>query len=189
MSKRAIYSIPLLSFALSSIGCGGAEEPLIVPVCGDGTLDTGEDCDDNNTINGDGCDSVCNIEPDALVGTFRVDTIYNVPIPISVHDDVNGYGTYCDVLHDANGLTFSANLTGTLTLTYTYSNCELNGVPDPSYDGVQVGIFDVVATAVIPNSSYTIVVEDFGVNLQCGLIGTALNCIDQFDDIWAFTAQ
>jgi cysteine-rich repeat protein len=30
--------------------------------CGDGTLDAGEECDDGNTANGDGCDATCNNE-------------------------------------------------------------------------------------------------------------------------------
>ena len=30
--------------------------------CGDGTLGTGEECDDNNTNDLDGCDSSCNVE-------------------------------------------------------------------------------------------------------------------------------
>ena len=32
-------------------------------VCGNGTLEVGEQCDDGNTMNGDGCDSACQIEP------------------------------------------------------------------------------------------------------------------------------
>ena len=31
-------------------------------VCGDGTLETGEECDDDNTDDLDGCDSSCAIE-------------------------------------------------------------------------------------------------------------------------------
>jgi len=38
-----------------SIGGGG-------PVCGDGTLESPEECDDGDTDNGDGCDSVCAVE-------------------------------------------------------------------------------------------------------------------------------
>ncbi len=30
--------------------------------CGDGTLDTGEQCDDGNTVAGDGCDPLCQLE-------------------------------------------------------------------------------------------------------------------------------
>jgi len=31
--------------------------------CGDGILDPGEECDDGNNVNGDGCDENCRIEP------------------------------------------------------------------------------------------------------------------------------
>ena len=41
------------------------------PVCGDGSLDAGEQCDDGNTLDGDGCSSTCRIEarpqPPAMV--------------------------------------------------------------------------------------------------------------------------
>jgi len=33
-----------------------------VPVCGDGFIDAPETCDDNNTTNGDGCSSTCQLE-------------------------------------------------------------------------------------------------------------------------------
>lgn len=36
-------------------------DPESVPNCGDGVLDPGEECDDNNRLNGDGCDWVCRI--------------------------------------------------------------------------------------------------------------------------------
>src|SRR3989339_369224 len=32
------------------------------PYCGDGTLDLGEDCDDGNSLDGDGCSSLCKTE-------------------------------------------------------------------------------------------------------------------------------
>ncbi len=38
-----------------------------VPVCGDGQLDTGEDCDDGNTQPGDCCSAICTYE---VVGSF-----------------------------------------------------------------------------------------------------------------------
>jgi len=47
-------------------GCGafdliiGATEAA--PVCGNGTVEIGEECDDNNTGAGDGCDASCDIE-------------------------------------------------------------------------------------------------------------------------------
>lgn len=32
------------------------EDPHQVPTCGDGVIDEGEQCDDHNRLNGDGCD-------------------------------------------------------------------------------------------------------------------------------------
>ena len=32
--------------------------------CGDGIRDDYEDCDDSNTVSGDGCSSICELEPD-----------------------------------------------------------------------------------------------------------------------------
>ena len=37
--------------------------------CGDGVVDTGEDCDDGNLINGDGCSSSCEVEPSEPIPT------------------------------------------------------------------------------------------------------------------------
>lgn len=34
--------------------------------CGNDVLDAGEECDDGNTLDGDGCDAQCNLEPGAL---------------------------------------------------------------------------------------------------------------------------
>jgi len=49
---------------------GGAGEPTAV-ICGNGVLDAGEACDDGNTLDGDGCSSVCTIE--ALCGNGILD--------------------------------------------------------------------------------------------------------------------
>jgi fibro-slime domain-containing protein len=42
-------------------GCG-ADAPDQA-ICGDGTLQTGEQCDDGNAVPGDGCSGICTIEP------------------------------------------------------------------------------------------------------------------------------
>jgi cysteine-rich repeat protein len=42
-----------------------------LPTCGDGALDPGEQCDDGNTNNGDGCDRTCN--PELVCGDGVVD--------------------------------------------------------------------------------------------------------------------
>ncbi|UCE71453.1 MAG: hypothetical protein JSU99_09210, partial [Nitrospiraceae bacterium] len=39
-------------------------EPKVEPVCGNGSLDPGEECDDGNTFDGDGCSANCTLEPE-----------------------------------------------------------------------------------------------------------------------------
>ncbi len=43
------------------------------PVCGNGDVESGEQCDDGNTDDGDGCDSDCQDEPDPECGDGNVD--------------------------------------------------------------------------------------------------------------------
>lgn len=65
------------------------EDPHQVPTCGDGVIDEGEQCDDHNRLNGDGCDWLCRLgdgeppptEPDPAVTEVEVDGE-----PISVGD-------------------------------------------------------------------------------------------------------
>ncbi len=43
--------------------CGNCIDAPEVAICGDGILETGEQCDDGNLIPGDGCSGVCTLEP------------------------------------------------------------------------------------------------------------------------------
>jgi cysteine-rich repeat protein len=43
-----------------------------VPVCGDWTIDEGEQCDDGNRTSGDGCSSTCQLEAPASCGDYTV---------------------------------------------------------------------------------------------------------------------
>ncbi|HEU0032639.1 MAG TPA: DUF4215 domain-containing protein [Kofleriaceae bacterium] len=43
------------------------------PVCGDGHVDEGEECDDGNTTSGDGCSATCEIETPPCCGDGHVD--------------------------------------------------------------------------------------------------------------------
>lgn len=54
----ARHSGSLLWFALGLLcqGCPG------MPLCGDSYMDPGEECDDGNTVDGDGCASACELE-------------------------------------------------------------------------------------------------------------------------------
>src|SRR5436853_4451047 len=48
-----------LLFVVAACGGGGGTQDDQPGVCGDGTMDTGEECDDGNTDSGDGCDATC----------------------------------------------------------------------------------------------------------------------------------
>jgi cysteine-rich repeat protein len=47
--------------------CGSSNGTVVNPVCGNNVLESGEECDDGNLINGDGCSSVCRREVNSLV--------------------------------------------------------------------------------------------------------------------------
>ncbi|MEM9194711.1 MAG: DUF4215 domain-containing protein [Myxococcota bacterium] len=57
MSHRLLSFVLLLSCA----ACG--RSTLGTSVCGDGTRDFGEECDDGNLVPGDGCNTICRVEP------------------------------------------------------------------------------------------------------------------------------
>ncbi len=53
----------LLAVALFAWGCDSDDDaPGMFASCGDGLLDGGEQCDDGNTVSGDGCSGTCTIE-------------------------------------------------------------------------------------------------------------------------------
>ena len=58
-----ICSLTNASGTVSSANIGNVSVSCIMPICGNGVIESGEQCDDNNTNPGDGCNSSCQIEP------------------------------------------------------------------------------------------------------------------------------
>ena len=58
-------------------------------VCGDGTKEGAEACDDANTVDGDGCSSACALEPDCSTGTCASKCGDGVKLPPEACDDGN----------------------------------------------------------------------------------------------------
>lgn len=68
------FFIPSIHGDIISVNAGGSGEIVVGPdryiegfffanlICGDGLLELGEECDDGNTISGDGCSSTCTTE-------------------------------------------------------------------------------------------------------------------------------
>ncbi len=46
----------------------GRDADVVDPLCGDGTIDDGEDCDDGNNTSGDGCSATCESEGEGICG-------------------------------------------------------------------------------------------------------------------------
>ena len=66
--------------AVLILGCGGShgaapdaspggDGPAATPLCGNSAFDPGEQCDDGNTVSGDGCSSTCALEPNFVCPT------------------------------------------------------------------------------------------------------------------------
>jgi cysteine-rich repeat protein len=73
MLQPTLRRLPFLASLITILGlagCGGSN-----PICGDGTVDTGEQCDDGNTVAGDGCSATCTTEStSAVCGDGKVNT-------------------------------------------------------------------------------------------------------------------
>ncbi|MDO8630242.1 MAG: DUF4215 domain-containing protein, partial [Phycisphaerales bacterium] len=63
--------IVLLLVPVVALSMGGCPQPVPpddgggggnAPSCGNGTVETGEQCDDGNTVSGDGCSATCQTE-------------------------------------------------------------------------------------------------------------------------------
>lgn len=61
-----MYALALFSF----VGCSDSAEPAS---CGNGVVDGGEECDDGNTFDGDGCSSFCRDEANLKCGNGVID--------------------------------------------------------------------------------------------------------------------
>ena len=63
-SQTAVLAQALDDYNTGKTGpghCDGVGKPECT--CGDGVIHAPEECDDGNTVNGDGCSSICRIEP------------------------------------------------------------------------------------------------------------------------------
>lgn len=67
MVERILPCIVLVVLVVSGCGGGGSGGPPANSVCGNDVVNTGEQCDDGNTVSGDGCSSGCNLEAESSV--------------------------------------------------------------------------------------------------------------------------
>ena len=134
---------------------GGAGSVVPLPACGDGSIDAneGEICDDQNTDNGDGCSSICQVE-DMWTCTGepsiceQIDTDSDgIPDVDDVDDDNDGITDVIENFYALNGgdtdgdgipdsLDLDADNDGILDVTEAGSpDTNGDGMVDPSGDG------------------------------------------------------
>ncbi len=72
LSLSTLFTLTALT--ITSSGCGDdIEGPAPNAICGDGTVDPGEECDDGNTTPGDGCSATCTMEAVPVCGNNIVE--------------------------------------------------------------------------------------------------------------------
>ncbi len=84
---RGLAWLAILVMAAASFA--GQASSLPQPICGDGTIEAGEQCGDGNTIDGDGCSMTCQIE--------------NAPMACALGPDQTGHG-YHGAVNTCTGL-------------------------------------------------------------------------------------
>ncbi|MBM3228534.1 DUF4215 domain-containing protein [Candidatus Pacearchaeota archaeon] len=131
LTSLILFSI-ILIIIIPSINLSACTDP----VCGNGLLETGEECDDGNLINGDGCSAQCKIEEN------ETETYCGNGILESGEECDRGlfngflcwaaYGTSCFYCNSNCQLKLITNYCGDGILNPACEECdlgELNGVP------------------------------------------------------------
>lgn len=125
----------------------------IVSACGDGTLNAGEDCDDGNLRNLDGCDSLCRYEAFARLTSLQIS---RATAPAMCAHTRNQLGAHALTNTAVNGALGQPGLNATLAtdvsdgslniLLQALGLVDLNGVNDPTFNlGVMSGVPDPAA--------------------------------------------
>jgi len=107
--------------AVGLVGCGDDDGG---PVCGDGVVDVGEQCDDMNNIDGDGCSSTCQSET-AQTAEFVVpccvggdpaacspDATLDLPVALTIDPGAAGFSS-------GAAATYTASIDSTLAQNVT----------------------------------------------------------------------
>lgn len=122
-------------------------------VCGNGIIETGEQCDDGNTVTGDGCSAVCISEfeeSDPICGDGKLSQFEQCDD--GNNTDGDGCSAVCRVeaVNTGGGLDCSVNTTETITVTLSSpaGSCDF---PTRRNDGNVAGINTVTQTVQSSN--------------------------------------
>lgn len=143
---------------------------VAAPGCGDGILQTGEQCDDSNTTSGDGCSSTCQFEKNYVYETETNDT---QALANALPAGADGFIASINPIGDLDYFSFNVATAGSSVTIHTGDG--LNGCPtgfdskiylyDPS--GTQIATNDDGAHP--PCSSITPITTTAAANLMPGV--------------------
>ena len=103
------------------------------PVCGNGVVETGEECDDGNIVSGDGCSSTCTIETVATPACIDSDVTsgYSDGKNYYLKGWYSGYGDFCSLNPGEENTLLeyycSYDASGNPIKNYTKYNCSSEG--------------------------------------------------------------
>ena len=121
----------------------------IVAACGDGILQAGEDCDDGNTRNLDGCNSACRYEAFGRLTTLQISTAVAPAMCAHPRNQLGAHALTGTAVGQLNPTLNTDVSNGTLNvLLQALGLVDLNGVNDPAFNlGVMSGVRDPAAGA------------------------------------------
>ncbi|MGR8952859.1 MAG: SGNH/GDSL hydrolase family protein [Gammaproteobacteria bacterium] len=172
--------------------CNGRETSATCPldcspppsVCGDGNLDSGEQCDDGNTTNGDGCSSSCqNEETSTLVPANQ----FNAGDSIGEGEAADG--TIGEAHHETVWSTGYASGDSVSSLNERFESLDVDGYyentesRDPDFNmavsGAEMADFDDQAVAIVASAKLI----DGGAGQITVLLGSNDVCADTINDM------
>ncbi len=189
-----VYSLDLASMAADAdttllymdpimANSGSADAASCVPRarCGDGVVNIGEGCDDANVMNGDGCSSMCSVEP-GFICTGTTPSVcgvcFDTAMGAGLDSGCNATAPICDTASDPEVcvacLDSASGAAVDLGCAAATPLCDTSGTPVciPCVDDMAGGAQDTGCPASSP------VCDDTGAVPVCTGCGSAADCDD-----------
>jgi len=165
----------------------GIPSPTVAAVCGNGVIETGEECDDGNVVDGDGCSSTCQTEAEgpggggggaeeALITVSP--TEFNINLAVNTNVDrtitiknigtnsmtvsINQTGLDTNVILPVSSLTLSPGEVKNITVTFVGRSKEGIITGTLNIGGIVIGVsLNVRSKLLLFDSNIIVLNEDY----------------------------